>query len=215
MKSLLSIFVGLVLFFQLSSCQKQIACPCPDVVVDTLSLKFEKNVSLSVSFPIANQNNSIVAAGWTRNGNLDTTRSYFTIPSLDTIEARYTIKKAYFVWYGDLTPFYDDRIDNDTSFIYLTTAARNTILNITWQKQPSILTNTKIPVVPPYNRIGKVKIDATDVINKIRNGTLSNNIFLFRLKTELPYGQKSYKGLSTSTPEDAPVLELFLERPFE
>jgi hypothetical protein len=215
MKSLLNIIAILVLFFLVSSCEKQGTCPCPSVFLDTQSIKFEKNISISVGFPTPSQNAPIVGSGWTRNGNLDTVRSYFAIPSLDTIDAKYMIKKAYFVWYGELTLFSDDRIDDDTSFIYLTNVPKNTILNITWQKQPTVLTNTKIPVVPPYHRIGMVKIDATDVINKIRNGTLSNNVFLFRLKTELPYRQKSYKGLNTNTPEEAPALELVLEKPVE
>jgi hypothetical protein len=199
-----------------TSCNKTTTCPCPDVILDTQIVKFEKNITISYYFPnLTNPYSSIIINGWTRNGDLDITRSFFTIPSLSNIDSRYKIKSAHFVLYGDLTSYFDDRIDTDTSFIYLTKGASSSISTITWNNQPSIIPNTKINVLPPYQRIGKARIDATDVINRIRNGELPNNVFLFRLKEETWYRHKSYKGVNSEIPEEAPALELVLEKPLD
>lgn len=194
---------------------RQKTCPCPDVIVDTQIVKIGNSVFISMFFPTTTiENRGIIAAGWTSGGFDEIVRSYFTIGSLDSIDSRFTIKSAHFVWYGDLA-YYDDRIDKDTAFIYLTSAPANTIASINWNNQPTIVPGTKIPVLPPYNRVGKIKIEVTDVINRIRNKTLANNAFLFRLKTEVQYAHRSYKGASTVTPEEAPILELIMERPVE
>lgn len=200
----------------LVSCKQKTACPCPDVLLDTQSFKFENNITISYYYPNnTNPYSSIVINGWTRGGDLDITRTYFTIPTLSNIDPRFKIKSAHFVLYGDLTNYFDDRIDTDTAFIYLTTGAKSSISTINWNNQPTILPNSKIPVLPPYNRIGKARIDATDVINRIRSGELSNNVFLFKLKNETPYKHRSYKGVNTDIEEEAPVLEIVLEKPVD
>lgn len=214
MKAFLSVILVLSALTLWSGCEQK-TCPCPDVILDTQLLKFQSHVTVTMTNPtLTSANAAIMASGWTTAGQINIFRTYFALPSLAQLDAKYKIRAAHFVWYGDVVHF-DDRIDDDTSFIYVTAAPANTILNINWNNQPTILQYPKIPIPPPYHRIGKIKIEATDIVNKIRNGTIGNNVFLFRLRNETIFRHKTYKGVNTITQEEAPALELILESPVD
>jgi hypothetical protein len=112
----------------------------------------------------------------------------------------------------------DDRIETDTSFFHLTNASPESIDSITWNTQPEIIELNKIPILPPFRRIGLAKIDATNTVRKIMEGSLANNVFLFKLKVEdlgaeFEYKHRIYRGPSTPIAEEVPVLELIVEKP--